>query len=196
MRRVTRNLSEELRKKMVEHGIVGIRNFEPPPPDDVEVAQEHPDQRSWKFGFYTEDKAEVEAECRAKGVEPIWRADGGLCVRNLMPAFAAHPATGELLYRNTLHTNGGRDYMQTLTGEPRRRVEEMFARQPIKTGFYLGDGSELTDDEMKALQAVFDEAELAWPWQAGDIMLLDNLLTAHGRNSFKGARDVQVALLD
>jgi len=33
------------------------------------------------------------------------------------------------------------------------------------------------------------------PWQAGDIMLLDNPFTAHGRNRFEGGfHDVQVAL--
>ena len=34
------------------------------------------------------------------------------------------------------------------------------------------------------------------PWQAGDLMLLDNVRTAHGREAFEGSRQVLVALAD
>ncbi|TLZ54349.1 MAG: TauD/TfdA family dioxygenase, partial [Gammaproteobacteria bacterium] len=34
------------------------------------------------------------------------------------------------------------------------------------------------------------------PWQAGDLMLVDNLRTAHGREPFEGSRQVLVAMAD
>jgi alpha-ketoglutarate-dependent taurine dioxygenase len=197
MREVTREIPLALRERLEAHGVIGVRNFEAPSSDGQERAVEaHPDLRSWKFAFYTDDKADVEAQCRAKGMEPIWREDGGLAVRNHMRGMVEHPATGERVYRSTLHTDGGRDLVDNLPEEARLRVEEMFARQTLKTGFYLGDGSTLTREELGSLQSAFEQCELAWPWQAGDVMILDNLLMAHGRNPYQGARDVQVALLD
>ena len=38
--------------------------------------------------------------------------------------------------------------------------------------------------------------EIAFPWHSGDLLLIDNIAVAHGRNPFKGQRDVQVALFD
>ena len=34
------------------------------------------------------------------------------------------------------------------------------------------------------------------PWQAGDLMLVDNVRTAHGREEFEGPREVLVAMAD
>lgn len=34
------------------------------------------------------------------------------------------------------------------------------------------------------------------PWRAGDLMLIDNVLVAHGRRPFEGARRVLVAMSD
>jgi len=33
-----------------------------------------------------------------------------------------------------------------------------------------------------------------FPWQNGDVMMLDNMLVAHGRTPFKGARKILVAM--
>jgi len=44
------------------------------------------------------------------------------------------------------------------------------------------------------MHAVFERRKLAFRWQAGDVMLVENRLTGHGRNPFAGARDVQVML--
>ncbi len=44
--------------------------------------------------------------------------------------------------------------------------------------------------------SILEQHEFSWPWQAGDIMLLDNLLVGHGRYAYAGGqREVQVGLL-
>ena len=37
---------------------------------------------------------------------------------------------------------------------------------------------------------------MAFPWSHGDVLLIDNYLTAHGRNTYTGRRDIQVALIN
>lgn len=200
MRRITQILPSELRHKLETHGMLGVRNFAPPTTDGVESAGDHPDLRSWNFAFYADTKEQVEEECRAKDMEAIWRKDGGLAVRNHMPAFATHPVTGQSIYRSVLHTGNVLRMADGIsTQEATRlnaRLEAMFATQEIRTGFYLGDGSELSADEFMTLRRTFDAAEIAWTWHEGDVLLVDNLLTAHGRMPYSGSRDVQVALLD
>ena len=42
-------------------------------------------------------------------------------------------------------------------------------------------------------EVMWNEATF-FPWQAGDLLFLDNHLAAHGRNSFSGARSILVGL--
>jgi len=196
MRRFTRELPEAIRRKLEATGISVVRNFSAPAEDGSEHAEDHPDQRSWKFAFYTDSREAVEATCTSKGMQAIWNGDGSLTVRNNFPAFTRHPVTGDLLYRNVAHVDPGAGFSASLPYVRRRRVEAMLARQALATGYYFGDGSPISADDSSQLRALFDSLELSWKWQSGDIMLLDNLLTAHGRNPFEGEfRDVQVALL-
>jgi alpha-ketoglutarate-dependent taurine dioxygenase len=196
MRRFTKELPEAIRRKLESVGISVVRNFAAPSEDGREHAEDHPDQRSWKFAFYTDTRDAVEATCASKGMQVIWNGDGSLTVRNTFAAFTRHPVTGELLYRNSAHVDPGAGFSASLPDERRQRVEAMLARQELRTGYYFGDGSPISPSESAQLRALFDKLELSWTWRPGDIMLLDNLLTAHGRNPFEGEfRDVQVALL-
>jgi alpha-ketoglutarate-dependent taurine dioxygenase len=197
MRAVTQRLPSGIREKLERHGVMAVRNFAPPPaPGEQEDIADHPDLRSWQFAFYTDDKAVVEEACREKGMEPIWNADGTLTVRTLMDAFTTHPQTGERLYRNVIHVDPASGFSDALPADRRAKVMKVVERQAMPTGYYLGDGSALAGDDRAALQAVFADIETKWQWQSGDIMLLDNLLTAHGRNPFSGPREVQVGLLN
>jgi alpha-ketoglutarate-dependent taurine dioxygenase len=196
MRRFTRELPDSIRRKLESTGISVVRNFAAPAQDGSEETADHPDQRSWKFAFYTDTRDAVEATCADKGMEAIWNDDGSLTVRNTYAAFTPHPVTGEMIYRNVAHVDPGAGFSANLPDARRAHIEAMLARQALRTGYYYGDGSLVSSVESAQLRSLFDQLELSWQWRPGDIMLLDNLLTAHGRNSFEGeVRDVQVALL-
>jgi hypothetical protein len=46
------------------------------------------------------------------------------------------------------------------------------------------------------VRAVLDSEAVVFPWQAGDVLMLDNMLTAHARRPFGGARRVVVAMAE
>jgi len=52
----------------------------------------------------------------------------------------------------------------------------------------------ITRDEAAALNAVYDEVTVRETWQQGDLMLVDNILCAHGREAFQGNRKIVVAM--
>ncbi|MEI9928471.1 MAG: TauD/TfdA family dioxygenase [Sphingomonas sp.] len=191
MRAVTRDIPDWLRDGLAEHGVRGVLNFAAPPEADGEVVSDTADNKPWSEVYGTRDRAEVEKVIADLGQTPIWHADNSLTVLSHLPAFAEHPDTGERLYRSILHTN----YL-TYEGSPHgkaRRARLLAAGKP-PTGYTLGNGHELTRDESRELERAFDDHTVDWEWQAGDLMILDNLLVSHGRAAFTGERETLVAI--
>lgn len=192
VRGLLESLPQPLCKKLEEHGIMTVRNYAPRTAA-LDAAVPHMDLRGWNLAFETDDPAEVEEVCRSKGLEPLWNEDGSLTVINRTGAAAAHPKTGQLLYRSNLHSYNTVTVSEGLDAE---LVERIRASQKHPTGTFLGNGDPLTLDEVQHFEHFLDQRTRAWPWLDGDVMILDNLETWHGRNPYQGSRDVQVAMLD
>jgi len=72
----------------------------------------------------------------------------------------------------------------------------MFKEENWPRNCYYGDGSPIEDSVMNEILDVYRSLEVCFPWHAGDVILLDNILTAHARNSFEGERRMLVAMGD
>jgi len=46
------------------------------------------------------------------------------------------------------------------------------------------------------VREAFEAETVVFRWETGDVLLLDNMLVAHGRRPFKGDRKIVAALLD
>ena len=57
-----------------------------------------------------------------------------------------------------------------------------------------GDGSDIPIADLLAVEQAYQQAELTFRWEAGDVLVLDNHLTVHGRKPFTGPRAVFVAM--
>ena len=47
---------------------------------------------------------------------------------------------------------------------------------------------------MEAIQSVYWDSSVANPYENGDVVIIDNMLVAHGRYPFAGTRRVLVAM--
>ncbi|MEU8523400.1 TauD/TfdA family dioxygenase [Streptomyces sp. NBC_01216] len=144
----------------------------------------------WRTAFGTEERADVERYCRENAVSWQWLPDGNLRTGQLRAATLHHPRTGEEVWFNHLaFWNAG-----SLDPDIREAMTDEFGPDglPFDTGF--GDGEPLTQEDVDALNAAYDAATVREPWQAGDVMLVDNVLCAHGRDPFRGDRKIAVAM--
>jgi alpha-ketoglutarate-dependent taurine dioxygenase len=57
-----------------------------------------------------------------------------------------------------------------------------------------GDGSSIPDTVMTEILDVFGSLETAFTWHQGDVLVVDNVACAHGRNPFRGERVLLVAM--
>lgn len=147
---------------------------------------------SWQQVFGTEDRGEVEAYCRAHGIDCEWKPDGELRTRQVCQGTIAHPVTGEMLWFNQAHLF----HVSNLEPEVRSTLLELVDEPDLPRNVYYGDGSPIEDETLAAVREVLEANKISFPWQSGDVLMLDNMLTAHARSPFKGPRKVIVAMAE
>ncbi|MEU2608427.1 TauD/TfdA family dioxygenase [Streptomyces albus] len=144
----------------------------------------------WQRAFGTTERAEVEKYCREASVETEWQADGVLRTRQVRPVTARHPYTGERSWFNHVHFW----HPSALGSETRELLEEEYGPQGLPYATCYGDGTPIPDETVARIRAAFDAETRATPWRRGDLLLIDNMLVAHGRQPFTGDRRVVVAM--
>ncbi len=147
--------------------------------------------RDWRDVFSTGNRDEVEEACRRDGITAVWKGDR-LHTQAVRPAVIPHRRTGEKSWFNQAQ----HWHVSCLDAETRRSMESLFAEEDLPRSCCFGDGSPISDEAMSLVLEAYRELEVALPWERGDVMVLDNVLTAHGRNSFAGERKILVALGD
>jgi alpha-ketoglutarate-dependent taurine dioxygenase len=145
--------------------------------------------KSWQDHFETDDKAQVELYLREGGVEFEWLPDGSLRTSQNRPAAIDHPVTGEALWFNqaTLW------HVSDLGAEGKVLLRRL-GEQALPTNAYYGDGSPIDAADLDAIRQLMWAESVQFPWQPGDLLMLDNILVAHGRRAYTGSRNILVAM--
>ncbi|MFF2650664.1 TauD/TfdA family dioxygenase [Streptomyces sp. NPDC058045] len=144
---------------------------------------------SWQEGFQSDDKGYVESYCADQDIETEWDGDV-LRTRQRRPAVLAHPVTGRRVWFNQAHLF----HVAALPEAVREGLLEICGEDGLPRNAYYGDGTPITADEIATVLGVYEERTLAEPWRTGDLLMIDNLLTSHGRRPFTGDRKVVVAM--
>ena len=69
------------------------------------------------------------------------------------------------------------------------------ARNDPSKSITLGDGTPLDREAVTLAARLADELTFDIPWQTGDVALVDNFVTMHGRRTFAGTRKVLASLV-
>lgn len=180
VRRVFTHIDPQVGDRFAAKGWMYVRNFG----DGMGL--------DWKTVFQTTDKAQVEEHCRRSGIQVEWRPGDRLRTRAVRPAMAKHPRTGELLWFN--HAT----FFHVSTQEPQvaKALLESFTEEELPANTYYGDGSQIEPEVLDHLRGAYDQETLRFPWQKGDVLLLDNMIVAHGRAPFSGDRAILVGMAE
>ena len=103
---------------------------------------------------------------------------------------ASHPRTGEKLFFNQIQAH----HIACLPPEDRRSLLDLFAFEDLPRNVYYGDGTPIEDSLIQEIVATYQRIEVTFPWQKGDLLMVDNMLTAHGRYPYAGPRKILVAM--
>ncbi len=143
---------------------------------------------SWQAAFETDDRQMVENHCRGIGATFEWKTNGDLRVSQTRPATAKHPETGEEVWFN--QADGF--HSSNLDDETKQWFVEN--NEEFRLNAHFGDGSPIAVTMLEQIREVMKKETIPHRWQTGDILILDNLLTAHGRMPFAGQRKIALAM--
>ncbi|HEX4656709.1 MAG TPA: TauD/TfdA family dioxygenase [Streptosporangiaceae bacterium] len=142
--------------------------------------------------FGTDDRGAVESYCHANAIEFEWQPDGGLRTRQRRSAVVRHPLTGQRCWFNQIAFLNER----TIDPEVREYLVDMYGAEGLPFNTCFGNGDPIGEDVVQLLNEVYEANTVRESWQAGDVMLVDNVRTAHSREPFEGPREVLVAMTD
>ncbi|WP_447980432.1 TauD/TfdA family dioxygenase [Candidatus Nitrospira bockiana] len=179
-RRVFDRIPTKIRDRFIEKQLMYVRNYG----NGLDVP--------WQQVFNTTDRAAVEAYCRGAGIQFEWKPDGELRTRQVCQAAAVHPRTGERVWFNQAHLF----HVSNLDPQVREALLAAVGEEDLPRNVYYGDGAPLESSVLDEIRSVYDDLAVRFPWQEGDLLMVDNMLVAHGRMPFRGPRRILVAMAE
>jgi alpha-ketoglutarate-dependent taurine dioxygenase len=178
VRKVLARLDPTIRRRFREKQVLYVRNF-----------GQGLGMR-WEDAFQTRDREELEVRCRHDKIAVDWLDDKRVRIRQQRPALARHPQTGEEVWLNqaaVLHVS-------TLEPELQTVLLKLFDEADLPNNTYYGDGQPIEPEVLDAVRDAYVNETTRFDWQARDVLALDNLLVAHGRDSYVGDREIVVGM--
>ena len=179
-RQVLEHLSPDVRQKFIDKKVMYMRNYG----DGIGL--------DWKTAFQTEDRSAVEDYCRRSSIQFEWKGGDRLRTRQVFDTIVKHPKTHEMVWFE--HTA----FFHISSLEP--SVREMFTAGLKEEDFpfntYYGDGSPIEDAALEEIREAYRQTAVSFPWQKDDLLLIDNVLTSHGRHPYSGPRKIVVAMAE
>jgi alpha-ketoglutarate-dependent taurine dioxygenase len=176
--RVYDRLPAATRERFERHGVMYVRNFG----NGLDL--------SWQEAFQTEDRGVVDAYCQEHGIQAEWLGGERLRTRHVVQATVTSRKTGRKVWFNQAHLF----HVSSLPDHVERELRESFAEDELPRNAMYGDGSPLDPADLAEIRAAYAAEEIVFPWQAGDIAIVDNEQFAHGRRPYSGPRTLLVAM--
>ncbi|WAJ35471.1 TauD/TfdA family dioxygenase [Pseudomonas sp. GOM7] len=178
IRQVLRRLPEEVAQAFASKGLRYSRTF-------IEGVEP-----SWQQFFGTEQREQVEAHCRAQGTAFEWLDDDTLQIHTHCPGVLQHPITGEAAFFNQVQLH----HPYCLGEDMREDLLDFFGEGRLPRLVSYGDGSPIDDRTMQLIGEAYEACAVRFDWQQGDLVMLDNMLTAHARDPYQEPRLIAVAM--
>ena len=198
MREITRAIDPDVIGRFLSRGGLQLRR-NLPLPEGIEGRPGVP--KPWTQVFNTDDPAQAQAQADARGWRSEWQADGSMTLwQEVRPALTRHPSTGDEVWFNQVQVFAPAAAIAWARKDGRmdmaRRLERAMREAPRQVDcFVFADGSEIPPQDALHVYDVLERMAQPLRWRLGDLLVLDNVLTAHGRRSFTGERRVLTGLI-
>jgi alpha-ketoglutarate-dependent taurine dioxygenase len=136
--------------------------------------------RSWKETFLVETREQAEEKMREAGMSWEWLEDGNLKTETqTLPGIRFDEETKQKVFFNSIGAvyTGWND-----------------ARNQGKKAVSTADGEPMDDEVLSKLVQEMDKSCVNFPWQAGDVLWINNYTVLHARQPFEGKRRILASI--
>jgi alpha-ketoglutarate-dependent taurine dioxygenase len=173
-------MDPRIREKFTQKGVMYVRNYR----QGIDLP--------WQTVFQSSNRLEVEEYCRREHIKAEWGIRDSLKTRQVCHAIATHPKSGEKVWFNQAHLF----HASNLELEARLQLLAEFGEDGLPRNTYYGDGSNIDELALAEIRNRYEQETVLFSWRKGDVLMLDNMLIAHGRMPFKGSRRVLVGMAE
>lgn len=177
-RKILKRLSDRIVSRFSEKGILYVRNYLP----GISL--------SWQDAFQTNNQSEVEQFCQENYIRWHWISENHLRTWQRRSAFQLHPVSGELLWFN----HGVFFHATSLLPQVRNALLDAIPEEDLPYNTYYGDGSPIDYQTLETIRAAVSQETVHFDWHRRDLLILDNMLTQHGREPYQGSRQILTAM--
>ncbi|KAK7858205.1 clavaminate synthase-like protein At3g21360 [Quercus suber] len=163
----------EFLERLEEHGLLYTRVIG----EDDDLSS--PIGRGWKSTFLTKDKSVAEERAANLGTKLEWLEDSVKTIMGPLPAIKFDKTRQRKIWFNSM-------VFAYIGWEDARN-------DPVKAVTF-GDGKPLPADIVNDCLNILEGESVAFPWQKGDVLLLDNWAALHSRRSFDPPRRILASL--
>lgn len=180
-RKLYRSMPADVLARFEAKGVRYVKNMH---------GQERGIGKSWMDYFETSDRHEVENYLQENDINFEWTDEGNLRTWSIRPSTISHPVTGEKLWFNQADLW----HITNVNERNRAQMLDRFGEENLPTHSYYGDGTPITEEDLAAVRKTLWDEAIIFPWQQGDVLVLDNFSVAHGRMPYEGTRKILVAM--
>lgn len=192
-RKIYHAVNDDVRKRFIDRGLKYVSCYYYKSEIMNLLNKLQKSHKSWIQVFETENKAEVERKCRDNEFGFKWNKNDWIQISQTRPSVNVHPETHEKVWFNQVHLY---DFNPKLLGWWRYVGAKLFYCQKHTRlhEVYFADSNVIPRSDIYHILNVLDENTVSFPWQKGDVLVLDNVLSMHGRATFKGKRRILAAM--
>ncbi len=162
--------------------------------------------RTWEESFGTSDRDEIDSMVTAQGMTCHWHANGRILhTESVVDPLPSHPETGEQclnlqafhktsLLKDLDEVRPRQSGLHNASLKMGLRLLDALDVMPVQISY--GDGTPIPADEMAEIRRATWEHSVLFRWQKGDVLVLDNILTGHGRMNVDGPRKILTSFAD
>jgi len=192
-RKILKSVDEKLKNKFAEKNLKYISRYYYKSKFMDLMNKIQRGHKTWIDVFETDEKKNVEEKCTKNNIGFKWNKNDWLEISRVRPPFLEHPITHEKVWFNQVHLF---NYNPRFLGWWRYIGVRLFycRKDTLVDEARFGDDSPIPRKDIYHIMDVLDKHSIYFPWQKGDVMALDNILTMHARAPFKGKRRILTAM--
>lgn len=189
-RAIYQQIDEKIKNRFVHAGLQYISRY---PSKNSLIHFLNKSHKPWTDVFETCNKQQVEQKCINNEFAFSWHRNDWIEIIQIAPAVITHPQTKEKTWFNQAHLF---DFNRKLLSWWQNIGIKMlyFRKHTLLHEIRFADHSFVPRKNLYHILDILDQNTVRFPWQRNDLLILDNILTMHGRERFKGKRRILTAM--